>query len=145
MSSGLRASPERRRAAAVIPSRLKIWFDGGCRPNPGPMMTMVAAAGRVWHRADPGHGDNNDAEWLALLHAVEVARELGVTDPVLLGDSALVVDQASGRVPPRAPRFAARLAEFREMSSAFASLRIRRIGRAQNLAGIALERFHGKL
>lgn len=124
---------------------MKIYFDGGCRPNPGAMRTAVVAGGHVHHRDDLGEGDNNDAEWLALIHALGVARSLGVADVTLLGDSALVVNQASGAAACRAPRFAARLAEFRVLAEDFRRLRVRRIRRSQNLAGIALERIHGRL
>lgn len=124
---------------------LKVYFDGGCRPNPGPMLTAVVAGGRTFLRDDHGLGDNNDAEWLALLHAVQVAQQLGAGEATLLGDSALVVQQANGTIPARAARFAAPLAEFRRLAAGFSRLRVRRIGRAQNLAGIALERVHGRL
>ncbi|MBC2665232.1 reverse transcriptase-like protein [Novosphingobium flavum] len=143
MSSGSPASPERSGAAASAP--LKLWFDGACRPNPGAMSSAVAARGRVWLESGLGHGDNNDAEWLALLHALRVARELGASDIILLGDSALVVAQASGRAPCRGARFAAALAQFRADAQGFARLRLRHVGRAQNLAGIALERAFGRL
>lgn len=124
---------------------LKVYFDGGCRPNPGPMLTAVVAGGRTFLRDDHGAGDNNDAEWLALLHAVQVALEIDATEVTLLGDSALVVQQANGAIPARTGRFAERLAEFRRLAAGFARLRVRRIGRAQNLAGIVLERVHGRL
>jgi len=70
---------------------LKIFFDGGARPNPGRMETAVVARGKFYHRPDVGIGSNDEAEWLALLHAVEVAKELGAEDVVFLGDSTLVV------------------------------------------------------
>lgn len=118
---------------------LKLYFDGGCRPNPGMMETAVAARGKVWHRAAIGHGTNDQAEWQALLDALDVANELGASDIVLLGDSALVVAQATGTLTPRAA-FAAVYACYLERSAAFTRVRIRRIRRTQNLAGIALQR-----
>lgn len=123
----------------------KIYFDGGCRPNPGAMETAVVVRGAVHHRGDLGGGDNSDAEWLALLHALEIARELGVADVVLLGDSALVIGQAGGIAACRSARFAQYLAAYRTAAAGFDRVRLRRIGRAQNLAGIALERLHGRL
>jgi ribonuclease HI len=122
-----------------MPLLVKIWFDGGCRPNPGVIETAVVAGGRVWHRDDHGLGDNNDAEWLALLDAIGVARDLGLADIVLLGDAVMVVDQARGgsrRVPPR---FRAYLLRFEAIAAGFARVRVRHVGRAHNLAGIALE------
>lgn len=116
---------------------LKLFFDGGCRPNPGLMETAVAARGQVWHRSAIGQGTNDEAEWQALLDALDVARELGADDIILLGDSALVVAQASGTLKPRAT-FTPFHARFLERRNAFRRVRIRRIKRAQNLAGIAL-------
>jgi len=121
-----------------VPDRpLKLFFDGGCRPNPGVMETAVAARGQVWHRPAIGHGTNDEAEWQALLDAMDVAGQLGAADIVLLGDSALVVAQASSTQKPR-PAFAAFHARFQEQAARFTRIRIRRIKRAQNLAGIAL-------
>lgn len=142
MSCGSPASPE---AGAGMAEPVKLFFDGSCRPNPGRIEIAVVAAGRIWHCADYPSGDNNDAEWLALLAALHAAREIAAEDIVLLGDSALVVNQASGRAPCRSARFQKRLEEFRTLAATFTRVRIRRIARAQNLAGIALERLHGKL
>lgn len=129
----------------MIAGPLKIWFDGGCAPNPGPMRTCVFTRGKAWLRTDLGPGDNNDAEWLALVHALELARDLGATDVIALGDSALVVGQASGSAACRAPRFVARRDQVRALIAGFSRVRLRQVGRAQNLAGIALERERGRL
>ncbi|MFM9935199.1 MAG: reverse transcriptase-like protein [Novosphingobium sp.] len=117
---------------------LKLFFDGGCRPNPGIMETAVAARGQVWHRPALGHGTNDHAEWLALLDALEVAATLGAKDIVLLGDSAIVVAHATGTVRPRAA-FVLCLERYTAKIAGFSRVRVRRIKRAQNLAGIALD------
>jgi len=130
----------RQPALSSVPEKpLKLFFDGGCRPNPGMMETAVAARGQVWHRPAIGPGTNDHAEWQALLDALDVASELGAKDIVLLGDSAFVVAQASGTLKPR-PAFAPFLARYRELAAGFTRVRLRRIPRAQNLAGIALAR-----
>ncbi len=122
---------------------LKIYFDGGCRPNPGRLAIAVVARGATYFQHDLGEGDNNDAEWRALLHALGIARSLGATDLAFLGDSAMVVDQANGAASVPA-RFTPYLAEFKTLAAGFDHLRVRRIGRGQNLAGIALDRLHGR-
>ena len=124
---------------------LKLFFDGGCRPNPGMMETAVVARGVTHHRPDLGHGTNNDAEWLALIHAAEVAAGLDAADIILVGDSALVLSQAKRTAPCRSDALRVHLARFDMLVPAFASVRFRQVGRAQNLAGIALERVHGRL
>jgi ribonuclease HI len=115
-----------------------IWFDGGCRPNPGPIETAVVIAGVADIRQDVGDGDNEDAEWQALLHALDQAAAKGLTDIVLIGDALSVVRQAQGRQRGRQPW----LDRFRALASGFARVRVRHVGRKRNLAGIALEKLH---
>ena len=114
---------------------LKIYFDGGCRPNPGEMQVAVVARGVVHHAAGLGHGSSEHAEWLALLHALRVAEMTGERDIVLLGDAKGVIAQANGKVRCRST---ACLARFQLQSAAFERVRVRFIRRNQNLAGIAL-------
>ena len=123
-----------------MPEPLKLFFDGGCRPNPGRMSVAAVTRGVAYVETDMGHGTNSDAEWLALLHAMEVGKTLGATDLVLLGDSMLVVTQANGTAKCRSAELRAHLARFTEMKADFTRLRIRHTGRTSNLAGIALER-----
>ncbi|TCQ04597.1 MULTISPECIES: ribonuclease HI family protein [Sphingomonas] len=120
----------------------KLFFDGGCRPNPGPIECAVVRKGVIHYRHDLGDGSNNDAEWLAAIHALEVAVQSGDRDITLLGDSTLVVTQANGTARCRSPELEAHRARFAELASDFDRLRIRHIGRTQNLAGIALARLH---
>ena len=98
---------------------LKLFFDGGCRPNPGPIEVAVVARGRTYLRTGLGEGSNDDAEWLALLYALDVARDLGATDLVLVGDSTLVVRQASRDWPCRSPNFKRHFENFRVGAAAF--------------------------
>ena len=120
--------------------RLKIFFDGGCRPNPGTMEIAVVAGGRTTIVADAGRGNNMDAEWLALIAALTIARSLDVPLFVLLGDAADVVAKANGSIPCGAEA-AQHLARFRALAGD-RPVRVRRIARAQNLAGIALAALH---
>jgi len=122
----------------MYPRGLKIYFDGGCRPNPGQMETAVVARGVTYHQPDCGIGNSNDAEWLALIHAAETALSIGASDVVLLGDSALVVGQASRSAKCRRPEFQRYFEKFSTLADNFERLKIRHIARTQNLAGIAL-------
>jgi ribonuclease HI len=102
------------------------------------METAVVARGVVQYHSDRGTGTSSDAEWLALIDAVEVALSIGASDVVLLGDSAMVVEQAHGRAKCRSRTFAAYLETFQTLTANFDRVRIRKIPRNQNLAGIAL-------
>lgn len=121
--------------------RTKIYFDGGCRPNPGAMEIAVVVRGVAHVEADVGFGTSLDAEWLALIAALRLARAEGLTDFVLLGDAAGVVAQARGDTPARGDA-ARHLAAFRELVGDGPMPRLRHVGRAQNLAGIALAQRH---
>ena len=120
--------------------RLKIFFDGGCRPNPGEMQVAVVARGVVHHVPAPGRGSSEEAEWLALLHALRVAEMTAERDIVLLGDAAGVIAQANGATRCRNAELRKHLDEFRRRSATFVRVRVRYIRRNQNLAGIALGR-----
>jgi ribonuclease HI len=117
---------------------LKIFFDGGCRPNPGAMETAVVARGVAYIRGDIGYGDNSEAEWHAAIHALEVAALIGARDFILVGDSALIVAQANGTAPCRREALRVHLATFAALRATFERVRIRQCGRSQNLAGITL-------
>jgi len=124
--------------------RLRIFFDGGCRPNPGMMEIAVVARGRAWITHDLGHGTSADAEWLALLEAVRIARSLDEPECVLVGDSAMVVAQANGAAKCRSANLQRHLETFRQLAAAGPPLRVQYIKRSQNLAGIALAKTHDR-
>ncbi|WP_010163204.1 ribonuclease HI [Sphingomonas sp. PAMC 26617] len=125
-----------------MPARLKIFFDGGCRPNPGAMEIAVVARGAVRLHTDLGEGSSMDAEWHALIAAARlaIALELRRDGYVLLGDAVAVIAQANGTQPCRGSG-----ETHRATLLALGNGRvppIRYIKRTQNLAGIALSRHH---
>lgn len=123
----------------MMARRIKIYFDGGCRPNPGKMETAVVTGGAATVVYDAGVGSSMDAEWLALIAALRLAKKLELTHFVLLGDAAAVVAQANGDVPARGGA-ADHLSTFRAMVGNGPMPNVRHIKRTQNLAGIALAR-----
>ena len=121
-------------------ARLKIFFDGGCRPNPGPIEVAVVAVGVVFHERNIGHGSNDEAEWLALIHALKIAGRHGAKDVQLLGDAAAVIAQANGARCRSATR--PYQARFEALCCSFDRVRVRHIKRTQNLAGIFMAKRH---
>jgi ribonuclease HI len=121
-------------------SRMKLFFDGGNRPEG--METAVVVRGQAYLQRDLGAGTTLDAEWLALLHALRIARELGLGDVVIVGDSVTVIDQANGTGKCRGDCLR-HLEAFHELASADPP-RVRYVKRTQNLAGIALARLHDR-
>lgn len=127
--------------APLTARRVKIFFDGGCRPNPGAMEIAVVVRGVAHVRRDIGHGTSFDAEWLALIEALRIVRTIGFSDYVLLGDSVGVIAQATGAA--HCPRAALdHRAALLAMLPPGAPLPVRYVKRTQNLAGIALARLH---
>ena len=124
-----------------MPPRLKVFFDGGCRPNPGMMEIAVVAGGQSWVRQDIGHGTSEDAEWLALIEGLRIARSLGTADIILLGDALPVIAAANGTLKCRGAAIR-HLHAFQELMATATRFRIRHVKRSRNLAGIALARMH---
>ncbi len=123
----------------------KVYFDGGCRPNPGRFETAVVIRGITYHGADHGDGTSMDAEWTALLEALRIAQSEGLADIVLIGDALGVIRQASGAAKCRTAEHRRFRETFGMLAASFGRVRLRHVGRSQNLAGIALERVHAGL
>ena len=119
---------------------MKLFFDGGYRP--AGMETAVVVRGEAHIRRDLGPGSSMDAEWLALIDALRIAKELRLSDMVLLGDSLAVIGQANGTVRCRGDSIR-HLGTFRALAGANPP-RIRYVKRSQNLAGIALAQLHDR-
>ncbi|MFC3213455.1 ribonuclease HI [Novosphingobium panipatense] len=75
--------------------RLKIYFDGGCRPNPGPVEVAVVIRGTAHVFTGLADGTNSDAEWCALIHALELSRDHNLGEVDFVGDALEVVRQAN--------------------------------------------------
>lgn len=124
-----------RAGRMAIRGRVKVFFDGGYRPLPSGMETAVVVQGRSHIRRDLGPGSSMEAEWLALIHAFEIAEELHLENPIFLGDARAVINQATGAV-----RCGATYGRY--LAQISPALRIRYVKRTQNLAGIALAHLH---
>lgn len=123
---------------------MKIYFDGGCRPNPGEMKACLV----ILHnngKTEPmvldslGHGTNNVAEWSALIWAAVVAREQGTGQVTLIGDSQLVINQASRKWKINDETLSSLFKEFQKVSKGL-DFELRHVPRERNLAGRFLEK-----
>jgi ribonuclease HI len=121
--------------------RLKVFFDGGCRPNPGCIEATFVVRGTAHLFDDLGHDTSSDAEWLALICALELIQSLALSDVELIGDATGIIQQANLALRTgRAKNSHA--ATFLELYNAAPVARIRWIKREQNLAGITLAARH---
>ena len=123
-------------------AKLKIYFDGGARPNPGPIEVAVVIRGVAHVFEGIGLGTNSDAEWQALICALRLAQADGAANYELIGDAAHIIAQANGTQKCRDTASKAHFEAFKELAAANAPARIRWIKRQQNLAGIALAQRH---
>ena len=125
----------------MIRKRVKVFFDGGCRPNPGPIEAAVVIRGVANLFDDLGSGTSNDAEWLALIRGLELAQAAELCDIELLGDALDVIKRAQSVL--ETGHAVSRHEEALKLLFAKARpARIRWIKREQNLAGISLAARH---
>jgi len=87
--------------------RAHVYVDGASRGNPGPAgigWVIVTGDGIVTEGADTiGSATNNQAEYEALVRALEVAREYGFDTVEVRSDSELVVKQVMGEYDTNDP------------------------------------------
>ena len=86
----------------MTPKRLIIYTDGASSGNPGLSSIGVViqdGQGRVISRISRriGHATNNQAEYRAVIAALEEATRLGAEEVEIRSDSELVVKQLKGR------------------------------------------------
>src|SRR5882757_2564530 len=89
-------------------SDLIAYIDGGSQGNPGPAGVGVvidgAAAGTIRIARWIGRQDNNVAEYVALLEALQCAKSLQARALHVYSDSQVVVRQMRGEYACRSPR-----------------------------------------
>lgn len=118
---------------------LKIYFDGGCKPNPGMMEVGIVFEDGARHHSTLSYGTNNQAEWVSLLWAMALAAERGVKDVEFIGDSKLVISQAGGAWKCNSPELRVFLADYQSRTIDFDRIKLTHVLRGKNLAGKYLE------
>ncbi len=126
-----------------------IYTDGASRGNPGPAAigaVIKDGQGRVLGKISRRIGitTNNQAEYQAVIAALEEAIRLGVAGVVIKSDSELVVKQINGRYRVKNPALKPLHQRVRELQSLFQSFAIASIPRRQNteadrLSNVALD------
>ena len=133
---------QKTQRATPSPSSWRAWFDGSATPNPGRLGlggVLEGPAGEVIHiSCAAGHGDSNEAEYLALIAVLERAVATGIDELVVHGDSQVVIGDVLGTVPVRGAGLAMYRQRVATLQGRFASLRLVWIPRARNAAADAL-------
>ncbi len=103
--------------------RAHIYFDGACRGNPGPAAVgwlLVSSDGVVAEGNEQiGETTNNDAEYQALIRALEAARDYGLDEVDIRGDSQLIVKQVRGEWDANEPTLRERRVRVRQILRGF--------------------------
>lgn len=124
--------------------KARVFTDGACLGNPGPMglgIHLVLADGRVVDRSIPfGRGTNNVAEYSALVKALELAREEGVSELEAFLDSKLVVEQVSRNWRVKDEKLQPLVAAVWALIESFDAFSIEHVPRAQNAVADALSK-----
>ncbi|GAB4321526.1 MAG: hypothetical protein Kow0069_25880 [Promethearchaeota archaeon] len=118
------------------------YCDGGSRGNPGPAavgVVLVNAAGRVVSTRGEfiGVHTNNQAEYVALLRALELAAALGAKRVACYSDSQLLVKQLRGEYAVRNPGLRRLHDGVRRKEAAFEEVTYERVGREHPLVRLA--------
>jgi ribonuclease HI len=89
-------------------SNLVAYVDGGSLGSPGPagigLVIDGSAQGTIKIKKRIGHQDNNVAEYVALLEALQFAVDLGASTLHVFSDSEVVVKQMTGEYSCRSSR-----------------------------------------
>jgi ribonuclease HI len=121
-----------------------IFFDGGCRPNPGMMEVCVVAifddgTHQIEHLPELGYGTNNISEWCALTLAIDLCKVNDWQPEMIYGDSNNTINQAKGNWQVKDKTLKGLYENFvKETQNMIINLEF--IPRADNLAGRWLEK-----
>jgi len=103
--------------------RAHAYFDGACRGNPGPAAVgwlLVSSDGVIAEGSERiGETTNNDAEYQALIRVLEAARDYGLEEVDIRGDSQLIVKQVRGEWNANEPTLRERRVRVRELLTTF--------------------------
>jgi ribonuclease HI len=139
------------RLAALLEDRggrAHIYFDGAARGNPGPAAigwVIVTDGGIVAEGSERiGRATNNQAEYEALIRAIEAATEYGFDELRIQGDSELVVRQVRGEYDTNDPALREKRLRVRELLAGVETWSIGHVprdinDRADELANEALD------
>ncbi|MXV61468.1 reverse transcriptase-like protein [Natronorubrum sp. JWXQ-INN-674] len=128
--------------------RAHAYFDGACRGNPGPAATgwvIVSGDGIVAEGGERiGTATNNQAEYAALIAALEAARDYDFDELHVRGDSELIVKQVRGEYDTNNPELREKRVTVHELLSAFDEWTLEHVprevnDRADDLANEALD------
>ena len=129
---------------------LRVRTDGGSRGNPGPSGIGVVIEDRETgetleeHHRYLGVTTNNQAEYQAVILALQRCVALGATSVEVLADSELLIRQANGEYRVKNPELQVRFREMRELVVKIGRVTFKHVYREANtqadtLANLAMD------
>lgn len=120
-----------------IPSEIQIFTDGCAKGNPGPAGAGIALLDMDGGLLEEdckalGHATNNEAEYRALIFAMERCIQYGVRRPHFYTDSELMERQLNGVYRIKNERIGRLAARVNELRGEFESFDIRHVRREKN-------------
>lgn len=116
--------------------KLTIFTDGGARGNPGPagIGVVIKSDGKTvkGYGKYIGEATNNQAEYQALISALESAKEMGATEIQLFMDSELIVKQIKGEYKVKHPELAPLFLKFYNLKIGFQKFSVSHVPREKN-------------
>ncbi len=116
--------------------KLIIFTDGGARGNPGPAgIGVVIKDGGKTVKAYGEHigvATNNQAEYKALISALQSAKEMGATEIQLFMDSELIVKQLKGEYRVRDAGLAPLYLKVHNLRAGFSKFFVSHVPREKN-------------
>jgi phosphoribosylglycinamide formyltransferase 1 len=121
----------------ILPDKVVAYIDGGSRGNPGP-----AAAGFVLSDQEGnqlitkglflGQRTNNEAEYTALVKALEAAQQLNAIQLMIFSDSELLVKQIKGEYKVKSEKILPLYEQASTLLSQFEKWKIQHVYREKN-------------
>ena len=123
--------------------RVKVFTDGSIRPELGrsglaAIVRDESGQIRYWWSSCAGRMTCNEAEYAAVILAIESLHHLRILDVDLFSDSQVVVHQMSGLASAKAPALRQAQARLRELLVDFERVTFHHIPREQNRLADAL-------
>ena len=117
-------------------SDFSIFTDGAARGNPGPATAafLFVQNEKILHKRSffLGNQTNNQAEYRAIIKALEIAKEYTKENIVLLSDSELVIKQLNGEYQVKNPTLKTLFREVMTQLKFFSSVKFTHVSRTNS-------------
>jgi phosphoribosylglycinamide formyltransferase-1 len=121
----------------ILPDKVVAYIDGGSRGNPGPAAAGFVLSDQEGNRLIAkgiflGHRTNNEAEYTALVKALEAAQQLNAVQLMIFSDSELLVKQIKGEYKVKSEKILPLYEQASSLLSQFEKWKIQHVYREKN-------------